>query len=1136
MDDLRRPQNWESLKRNSERNSGSGTPRSAPPTPVSAIADFDEQWWPVTLLLLTSAGCLAGYVWTTGDFNDPRPLYNARHQLIALGTVVGALLLGVLALRGSSQRRLQLGVFLSLAFHAGLLFMTQKVYLKVASLPPVAEDFGQAEDAVVTIPDYLPTEDGGKSSDELTRPAETELRQEPKTEVTPQLPTPVEAAKESVPEPEVQRQAQPTPLELAKVELTAPRRNEVLSGASLSRKELPDKLPTEAVPDRQLNAASQPALAMNATKLEAERREAAETITRRPSAEDRQLPDRPRPDLAPVAPLRRPQEEQVASIDVKAALERRALDRVPQVNDAPAPAAAAPRAIADSPNAPAPTSAAQANARQAAETAPLGSPAPIASPNVTFTPNAPSPAEVQRAETAEPSPQSVASLTPRQPSRIAAAAAGAGVEQVPIEATSAAAASATPSAGGSTLEATATALRRGNQGTPQTALETGSGLASPLGSGIGTTVGGTIVGVRREETQGDAGSASASAATIVGRPGRARAAGPVDAPLAAVPISSLAGAPGTTNTPGNAVAGTNAALQPSSSAAGAIRGSGAAGPLGPSTARPDVGGLAAANGTSGSSLTGLASGVGSASSNSAGLGGVPGPAMRRDDGLAPSSATGVGRSSTAKLNPGDGLVALPGAGTIAVPSVAPATDSTSRGGEANAPSAVAGAVGMRREAAGLPVMVRAPEGPGGLTTRPSTDVGIPSRRARAESEVAHLEMNRLIPERIGGKKSGGGQLRDTAVVGLKQRDPTGRGEIAKAMGGSEATEHAVELGLEFLARHQAADGSWRLHDFGAGKPEYRDAGLAQMEANTAGTGLALLAFLGAGYTHADGKFAAVVERGLSFLLRNQKPDGDLFIPPANAAEANTWLYSHGIASIALCEALGMSRDDELLKQPAQRAIDFIVAAQNPELGGWRYLPRIGSDTSVSGWQLMALKSAERVGLVVPPKTYALVTKWLDFAQGVDGDPTRYAYMPQSEFAHQKVVSRVMTAEALLMRQYLGWNRNHPYLTGGADFLLTQLPAIGTEAAPDRDSYYWYYATQVMFHMKGNHWRQWNEKLRPLLVDSQLPQGPLAGSWDPGGAVPDRWGGAGGRVYVTAMHLLMLEVYYRYLPLYQNLEE
>ena len=128
----------------------------------------------------------------------------------------------------------------------------------------------------------------------------------------------------------------------------------------------------------------------------------------------------------------------------------------------------------------------------------------------------------------------------------------------------------------------------------------------------------------------------------------------------------------------------------------------------------------------------------------------------------------------------------------------------------------------------------------------------------------------------------------------------------------------------------------------------------------------------------------------------------------------------------------------------------------------------------------------------------------------------------------------MTAEALLMRLYLGWDRSNPNLVRGADFLRQNLPQIGRADAPQRDTYYWYYATQVMFQMQGEHWESWNNKLRPLLVDSQVQEGPLAGSWEPLGPVPDRWGAAGGRLYVTAMHLLMLEVYYRHLPLYQTL--
>jgi hypothetical protein len=155
-----------------------------------------------------------------------------------------------------------------------------------------------------------------------------------------------------------------------------------------------------------------------------------------------------------------------------------------------------------------------------------------------------------------------------------------------------------------------------------------------------------------------------------------------------------------------------------------------------------------------------------------------------------------------------------------------------------------------------------------------------------------------------------------------------------------------------LARHRSKDGHWGLHDFASGRAGYQGAGEATIEANTAATGLALLAFLGAGYSHLDDRHGKTVDAGIRYLVRNQKANGDFF----TGGSPNVWFYSHGIATIALCEAYGMTRDKNL-REPAQKGIDFIVATQNPTYGGWRYLPKRESDTSVSGWQMMALSPA-----------------------------------------------------------------------------------------------------------------------------------------------------------------------------------
>ena len=125
----------------------------------------------------------------------------------------------------------------------------------------------------------------------------------------------------------------------------------------------------------------------------------------------------------------------------------------------------------------------------------------------------------------------------------------------------------------------------------------------------------------------------------------------------------------------------------------------------------------------------------------------------------------------------------------------------------------------------------------------------------------------------------------------------------------------------------------------------------------------------------------------------------------------------------------------------------------------------------------------------------------------------------------------MTAVGLLMNVYLGWDRLDPRLTEGGEYLLQHMPDDST--ITKRDTYYWYYATQIIRHIGGESWTAWHSKLHPLLVGSQIQDGDMAGSWDPLNPVPDRWGAQAGRLYVTAMNLLSLEVDYRLLPLHDD---
>lgn len=334
----------------------------------------------------------------------------------------------------------------------------------------------------------------------------------------------------------------------------------------------------------------------------------------------------------------------------------------------------------------------------------------------------------------------------------------------------------------------------------------------------------------------------------------------------------------------------------------------------------------------------------------------------------------------------------------------------------------------------------------------------------------------------------------------------GRGGASKSRmlamgGGNEKSEAAVARGLAWLAKQQKGNGSWAFDKSGHG---------------TAATGLCLLPFLAAGQTHKvskDNKYNRTVEMGLRHLISIQKKDGSF---PGN-------MYDQAIATIALCEALGMTGDRSLLQVPAQKAVNYIQSAQGPD-GGWRYgFQAPQGDTSVVGWQIQALHSAKLCKeLVVDKKVFDNARKFLDKVSS-GSNKSKYGYTGQNG-------SLSMTAVGLLCRYYMdGWGPNHPGLATGVSNLLAQhLPGKGRA-----DIYYYYYATQVVHFYEGPEWhRDWNPKMRDLLIDTQLgpDKGPNAGSWDPD---TTHTGQVTGRLGTTALSLLILEVYYRHLPLYKR---
>jgi hypothetical protein len=365
----------------------------------------------------------------------------------------------------------------------------------------------------------------------------------------------------------------------------------------------------------------------------------------------------------------------------------------------------------------------------------------------------------------------------------------------------------------------------------------------------------------------------------------------------------------------------------------------------------------------------------------------------------------------------------------------------------------------------------------------------------------------------------------------------------RAGGGGKKADDAVEDALKWLAAHQSPDGGWECEGFprwcdgkqvsdgpdGKGKAMY-DVGV---------TGLALLAFLGAGYTNrSEGPFGKVVGNGLRYLKNQQDPEGCF-----GSRATSHYVYNHAISALAMVEAYGMT-GSTIYKNPTQKCLDFIAIARNPYFA-WRYGVKPGdNDSSVTGWMMMALKSAKLINnadvkagkppsLQLDEEAFDGIKAWID--KMTDPDYGRVGYQQRGsgpartpemvdKFPADK--SESMTAVGMLARIFLGENpKTSDPVQKGAKLCEKLVPRWDPNDG-SIDIYYWYYATLSMFQVGGESWKKWEAAMKPAIIDTQRKDTDYCmykGSWDP----LDPWGPDGGRVYSTATLALCLEVWYRY---------
>jgi hypothetical protein len=382
---------------------------------------------------------------------------------------------------------------------------------------------------------------------------------------------------------------------------------------------------------------------------------------------------------------------------------------------------------------------------------------------------------------------------------------------------------------------------------------------------------------------------------------------------------------------------------------------------------------------------------------------------------------------------------------------------------------------------------------------------------------------------------------DLGLIGLGGGGPTpgtGRGipPHRATREGPPLIIRSIDQALDWLARHQAEDGSWSCAGFDASCRQQPPCdGLGSPQYDVGVTGLALLAFLGAGNTHESGRYRQTVRRGLRYLTDVQGPDGNF----GNALYGRH-TYDHVLATLALVEAYALT-GSRLFRGPAEDGLAHLYAIRNPG-AAWRYAPfhpemaSTGNDMSVTGWAIMAMAEARDCGLPVDP--VALEDAWLYLEEMTDpetgvtgyydrgGRPARESGVMEQRWPHEQ--SESMTAVGVLCRIFadreLARPGNREAVEKGVA-VIARLPPVWDDERPGRrDFYFWYYGSTALYQYGGKAWEDWQVRLLPAIAEQQRSEGEARGSWDP---QHDPWGNQGGRIYATAILTLTLEAYFRF---------
>jgi len=368
-------------------------------------------------------------------------------------------------------------------------------------------------------------------------------------------------------------------------------------------------------------------------------------------------------------------------------------------------------------------------------------------------------------------------------------------------------------------------------------------------------------------------------------------------------------------------------------------------------------------------------------------------------------------------------------------------------------------------------------------------------------------MTRLAPGKVAAM---------TLAAVLAAAAPSARADEASAALAKYSTriDAAIDRALSYLVSQQLDDGSFSS----SVKTSLRNRrGVASGGGNTAVTSLCVMAFLAKGHTPGVGPYGEVINKGIDFVLSRQQQNGLL----VGTGRVHGAMYYHGMATLMLSEVSGMvsPKRQKRLDAVLSKALHLILAAQKVRKpakyqGGWRYLPTSrDSDISLTGWSLMALRSARNNGASVPLESIEAAVRFVMNCRVSTG---AFAYRPGSG------PGLARTGVALLCLEICGRHRNAACV-GAGKYILSHLPRNFGH------SYFYYglyYCSQGMFQLGGEEWEKYALHMYKMMLDFQNK---TDGSWPQGGGTEAR----AGKCYSTAMGVLAMSVSYRQLPIYQR---